>query len=905
MKRILIFLWIIVSNVLFINAEHYTLKSPNHIFYRNDANSKETRVFPGGIIPSENVYVRMHVEDREGSTFEIETENHVVYVCKAPNQWPGQQLKDCIVGKKNKNEVRGQASIANAIAMGNTVMKRESQFHYLFAFVSQFDDPHWTSFPYADKDVEQMQQAIDVVRSNQQYLRGKQYLLSMPRITKKDITSRMDSILQNTEEGDFVFLYFSSHGEKDEQNLFHFITKDTYRDKKGEFVNSLTKSEINTFVNKLTSKKARVLFFLDACYAGSVLDNSIQGEAAYYVSTNSENAAYYNRLFGSPFAISLMETMTGCINNKYAGIFKDNQVQVGSLGNYLSSNVYDQSEQRPLSDEHAFRPSYVLWNIHPQAPKAPLVIQQLAKKAETDPEKMIELGDRYYNGDGTSVDFYKAFECYDKATTNSKKKETKSKGLLRMSYCFYYGNPEQDSVMAFEYALEAAKLNNLEAMTEVGLHLCNGMGTKENPKEGIGWIKRAAQKNFSDAQYYLAYCYEYGVGVEQSDVKASAWYAKAAQQGDVEAQTKLGYFFLTGQGVSKDTTAAVKWYTKAAEQNYPLAQYNLGVCYDEGSGVIQSYEKAFEWYTKAAEQGYVYAQYNLGVFYDIGKWVSPSVEKAIEWYSKAAEQGDFNAQYNLGIYYYNGEGCTKSYEKAFEWFYKAAQQGDDEAQNMVGYLYDTGRGIKQSNENAFEWYSKSAEQGNEDSQYNLGLLYYNGKGVVKDKKKAHEWFTKAAEQGNANAQSWLGYLYIKGEGVSQDYAKAVEWYSKAAEQGDADAQNSLGNRYYYGEGVSQDYAKAVKWYTKAAGQGKANAQYKLGVCYDAGKGVPQNYTKAVEWYTKAAEQGHVNAQYNLGICYYNGEGVPQDKKKAYEWFSKAAIQNDQESIDIIRKYYGK
>lgn len=902
MRKIILFLFFVLSGITTINAEVYTLVTNHVIFYRQNANSPEVRVRQGSTIPSEEVYIRMHKEDREGSTFEIKSFNGSVYVCSAPNQWKGLKLKDCIIGEKNRRNMQNRelSLVSNVITLGDALTKRTPKFHCLFAFVGQFDDTQWNDIPFSDKDIAHMQQAVNVVRSQEQYLRGKQYILTAEKTTKTYLTHCMDSILKNTGEGDFIFLYFSSHGEKDASGQFNFITKNTYHSK-GGFTNSLTKDEINRYVNQLTAKKARVLFFLDACYAGAVMDESIQGEAAYYLSTNGYNPSYYNRLFGSPFAIALTEVMSGSLNDKYAEYFKENQVQVTSLGTYLSKAVFEQSEQQTISDGHEFSPSFVLWNIHNVPKKESLAIQLLADKAKHDLAEMINLGDRYYEGNGTPVDFYKAFDCYKKASS-SKNKEIKAKALLQMSKCFYYGNPEQDSILAFEYELEAAQLGNVKAMTYTGLDYFNGYGTKEDKQEAFRWFRQAAQKGFAEAQYYLGLCYDFGNGVSQDKTKALKWLTKAAEQCYADAQSYFGICYFYGEGVPQDYAKAVEWFAKAAEQGNAEAQNNLGCCYRDGEGVPQNFDKAVYWFTKAAELGNARAQYNLSVCYYYGRSVPQDYDKAVEWMTKAAEQGYAYAQYDLGICYYTGKGVTQDYVKAVEWFTKAAEQGNVYAQNMLGICYYNGEGVTQDYAKALELYTKAAEQGDVYAQLNIGDFYYSGEGATQDYAKAVYWYTKAAEQGNAYAQNILGICYRDGKGVSQNHDKTVYWFIKAAEQNDTDAQYNLGNYYHDGKGVSKDYAKAVYWYTKAAEQDNDKAKTMLGYCYYNGEGVTQDYAKAVECYTKAAEQGNLTAQYNLGLCYYYGKGVKQDKTKALSLIRLAADKGYKSAIKFIEKY---
>lgn len=60
-----------------------------------------------------------------------------------------------------------------------------------------------------------------------------------------------------------------------------------------------------------------------------------------------------------------------------------------------------------------------------------------------------------------------------------------------------------------------------------------------------------------------------------------------AEQGDPNAQYKLAWMYDFGNGISENNSKAVIWYRLAAEQGHVSAQYNLGVMYDFGEGISQ------------------------------------------------------------------------------------------------------------------------------------------------------------------------------------------------------------------------------------------------------------------------------------------------------------------------------
>ncbi len=435
-----------------------------------------------------------------------------------------------------------------------------------------------------------------------------------------------------------------------------------------------------------------------------------------------------------------------------------------------------------------------------------------------------------------------------------------------------------------------------------------------NYEEAIKWYEKAAEKNNTDAQYYIGKMYYEGKGVPADYGKAFEWCEKSAMWRNPNALFLLGEMYFNGKGVNQDYQKAFESYEKAAKLDNIDAQVELGEMYFGGKGIKQDYKKAFEWCKKTRNLSNV-SRYNLGFMFEYGKGTEQDYykafemykkaaecgnKKAVEWFIDKAENGDLDAQYQLANLYKYGYGtkvdevkAKELYEKVFPSYKKAATEGDPKAQYILGTMYYNGFGVELNYETAFKWYEESAKQGNASAQFDLGKLYDYGLGIEKDEEKALEWFVKAAEQGNPDFQSYLGNLY-RNEG---DYEKALNWFEKAASQGDDYSQNTLGNMYFDGIGVEQDYEKALAWYKKAECNG-GDATFGLGNIYRE-KG---NMVKALEWYGKnfilneglsgdiLVLGGLYRIKYILGVLYFSGEGVKQNYKKAFELLNGAVAE---------------
>lgn len=75
-----------------------------------------------------------------------------------------------------------------------------------------------------------------------------------------------------------------------------------------------------------------------------------------------------------------------------------------------------------------------------------------------------------------------------------------------------------------------------------------------------------------------------------------------AEAGDPNAQFTLAFLYDYGQGVAEDPAQAALWYEQAAEADLPVAQFTLAGMYEIGRGVARDLALAFYWYDRAARR---------------------------------------------------------------------------------------------------------------------------------------------------------------------------------------------------------------------------------------------------------------------------------------------------------------
>jgi TPR repeat protein len=196
------------------------------------------------------------------------------------------------------------------------------------------------------------------------------------------------------------------------------------------------------------------------------------------------------------------------------------------LSNPESRAEYDQS--RGVTPKQA----------KPQTPVKPHTMSEsqlrgLVKQGDIDAQ--MELGKRYFNGNGLPQSFTEAFSYFRKAAD--------------------YGNPNAQTVLGFMYA--------------------NGIGVEDNEIKAFIWFRKAAEQANHDAQFRLGLCFYAGFGVEQNYQDALIWLQQSAEQGNSNAQYLIGFIYANGDGVVEDQQQAVVWYRKAALQGNQSAQDEL------------------------------------------------------------------------------------------------------------------------------------------------------------------------------------------------------------------------------------------------------------------------------------------------------------------------------------------
>jgi TPR repeat protein len=223
---------------------------------------------------------------------------------------------------------------------------------------------------------------------------------------------------------------------------------------------------------------------------------------------------------------------------------------------------------------------------------------------------------QYYLADGyASGLFNKGKEDYDKAFPLfvSASKHGHAEAGYRAALCYEFGwGSRVDAQKAVQFYRHAASKNHPGAMSRLGRAcLVGDMGLGKRYREGIKWLKRAAESadfQYNSAPYDLGLLHETGYGddVFQDESYTAQLFTKSADLGHAEANYRLGDAYEHGKlSCPKDPALSVHFYTGAAQKGHPMAMMALCAWYMVGAEPVleKDENEAYEWARKAAECG--------------------------------------------------------------------------------------------------------------------------------------------------------------------------------------------------------------------------------------------------------------------------------------------------------------
>ncbi|MCF8262475.1 MAG: sel1 repeat family protein [Melioribacteraceae bacterium] len=133
---------------------------------------------------------------------------------------------------------------------------------------------------------------------------------------------------------------------------------------------------------------------------------------------------------------------------------------------------------------------------------------------------------------------------------------------------------------AFDLLEQAAKLNHVDAIIELGLTYYSGTLVEQNKEKAFEYWKRAAELGSTEAKVRIAFAeileekkYNYKSNIAEL--------SEAAEKGSVLAQTAMGYVYENGVGVKQHKATAATYYRRASNRGNETAFNSLKNLYDE------------------------------------------------------------------------------------------------------------------------------------------------------------------------------------------------------------------------------------------------------------------------------------------------------------------------------------
>jgi TPR repeat protein len=191
--------------------------------------------------------------------------------------------------------------------------------------------------------------------------------------------------------------------------------------------------------------------------------------------------------------------------------------------------------------------------------------------------------------------------------------------------------------------VRAGELGNAEAMAFLGPAMTRRGVT--NDAEGVGWLRKAAERNHRAAMFLLSVLLS-GLrrGGKDAVPEGLMWCQRAAGLGCVESMHNCGSILLSGFGVNRNPFAAAEWYEKAALRGSEGATLNLvalpwGMLGQTADTMEARAVEAVGWIRKGVAMGSARTMHYMASAYRMGIGVKRDSNAALRWERRALAGG--------------------------------------------------------------------------------------------------------------------------------------------------------------------------------------------------------------------------------------------------------------------------
>lgn len=277
-----------------------------------------------------------------------------------------------------------------------------------------------------------------------------------------------------------------------------------------------------------------------------------------------------------------------------------------------------------------------------------LGVSYLEKAAQGNFPKTLLVLSKIYTSDEQLKDLDKARLYLQKSA-----KIDDPEALYEMGMAYTKGGVQhEDYIKSIEFFIRSCNMGYRDSCYQMGLAYLYGIGVAKDPSEGVRWIKKAANEGSTSAMFDLATIFKVGVGdVLKNEREFFLWMLKAGMKGHVRAYQELGFSYFGGEGVAQDFVEARRWFELASEKGYYTSQAMLSQIYLYGLGVSTDYQKGRVYAERSAAGGAPRGKYMLGIVHLFGYGVPHNEKYGLDLIAESFYGGQYGAASTLSSYY--------------------------------------------------------------------------------------------------------------------------------------------------------------------------------------------------------------------------------------------------------------
>lgn len=327
-------------------------------------------------------------------------------------------------------------------------------------------------------------------------------------------------------------------------------------------------------------------------------------------------------------------------------------------------------------------------------------LQWLTQAAERGlPQAEERIGDLFIDGKYLKKDNEKGVRYLEKAAAHNNW-DAQIKQFQSYKQGFYKDILfEKDEEKAFSLLRRFAEAGNPKACLMIADYYENGNAMLMEHREVLGYLRRAADKDYEPAMFRLATVLLDGYYVKRSTGAAKKLLDRAAASGNPDAQFALYQYYRSGYKSLKNKQPnlerAWRWLTKAAA-SLPEAQYEIWALdrqERQEMGIDES--EATDCLFRSAEQRYSPALYQAGLLLADGERIAKNPERGIQLLEDAVRLRNPEAMFTLSKIRrtgtFGGKTVGKNETEAEHLLILSAELGYRPACRRIAELYSEGR----------------------------------------------------------------------------------------------------------------------------------------------------------------------------------------------------------------------